>query len=143
MIKYEINGGKRLQGTVTISGAKNAAVAILPAALLVSGSCRIENVPDISDVRLLLQILADMGVSIRRKSRHTLELDCTRVRNIVAPIDLVRRIRASYYLIGAELGRFGQAKVAMPGGCNFGVGPLGHQFKGFAGFGAWGQQLVG
>ena len=143
MIKYEINGGKRLQGTVTISGAKNAAVAILPAALLVSGSCRIENVPDISDVRLLLQILADMGVSIRRKSRHTLELDCTRVRNIVAPIDLVRRIRASYYLIGAELGRFGQAKVAMPGGCNFGVRPIDQHIKGFEALGACVDQLDG
>ncbi len=143
MIKYEINGGKRLQGTVTISGAKNAAVAILPAALLVSGTCRIENVPDISDVRLLLQILSDMGVSIRRKSRHTLELDCTRVRNIVAPIDLVRRIRASYYLIGAELGRFGQAKVAMPGGCNFGVRPIDQHIKGFEALGACVDQLDG
>lgn len=143
MIKYEINGGNRLQGTVTISGAKNAAVAILPAALLVSGKCRIENVPDISDVRLLLQILADMGVSIRRMSRHTLELDCSRVRNIVAPIDLVRRIRASYYLIGAELGRFGQAKVAMPGGCNFGVRPIDQHIKGFEALGAYVDQLDG
>ena len=104
-----IDGGSPLSGSVTISGAKNAAVAMLPATLLVSGVCRIENVPDISDVRLLLEILRDMGASIRRLSRNTLELDCSRVRNATAPIELVRRIRASYYLIGAELGRFGHA----------------------------------
>ena len=143
MIKYEINGGRPLHGTVPISGAKNAAVAMLPAALLVDGVCRIENVPDISDVRLLLQILADMGVSIRRLSPNHLELDCTRVRNITAPIELVRRIRASYYLIGAELGRFGRARVAMPGGCNFGVRPIDQHIKGFEALGATVQQVDG
>ena len=121
MIKYIVQGGTKLSGSVTISGAKNAAVAILPATLLVSGSCRIENVPDISDVRLLLEILRDMGAEIRRYGRNTLEIDCTRARNATAPIELVRRIRASYYLIGAELGRFGHAHVAMPGGCNLGA----------------------
>ena len=136
MIKYEINGGNRLHGTVTISGAKNAAVGMLPAALLVDGVCHIENVPDISDVRLLLQILADMGAGIRRLSPNTLEIDCTHVRNITAPIELVRRIRASYYLIGAELGRFGHARVAMPGGCNFGVRPIDQHIKGMNALGA-------
>ena len=126
MIKYIVQGGTKLSGSVTISGAKNAAVAILPATLLVSGPCRIENVPDISDVRLLLEILRDMGAEIRRYGRNTLEIDCTRARNATAPIELVRRIRASYYLIGAELGRFGHAHVAMPGGCNFGVRPIDH-----------------
>ena len=121
MIKYIVQGGTKLSGSVTISGAKNAAVAILPATLLVSGPCRIENVPDISDVRLLLEILRDMGAEIRRYGRNTLEIDCTRARNATAPIELVRRIRASYYLIGAELGRFGHAHVAMPGGCNLGA----------------------
>ena len=123
MIKYIVQGGSRLSGHVNISGAKNAAVAILPASLLVDGVCRIENVPDISDVRLLLEILRNMGAGIRRFGRNTLEIDCSHVRNATAPIDLVRRIRASYYLIGAELGRFGHARVAMPGGCNFGVRP--------------------
>ena len=136
MIKYIVQGGTKLSGSVTISGAKNAAVAILPATLLVSGPCRIENVPDISDVRLLLEILRDMGAEIRRYGRNTLEIDCTRARNATAPIELVRRIRASYYLIGAELGRFGHAHVAMPGGCNFGVRPIDQHVKGMNALGA-------
>ena len=136
MIKYIVQGGTKLSGSVTISGAKNAAVAILPATLLVSGPCRIENVPDISDVRLLLEILRDMGAEIRRYGRNTLEIDCTRARNATAPIELVRRIRASYYLIGAELGRFGHAHVAMPGGCNFGVRPIDQHIKGMTAMGA-------
>ena len=136
MIKYIVQGGSRLSGHVNISGAKNAAVAILPASLLVDGVCRIENVPDISDVRLLLEILRNMGAGIRRFGRNTLEIDCSHVRNATAPIDLVRRIRASYYLIGAELGRFGHARVAMPGGCNFGVRPIDQHVKGFSALGA-------
>ena len=136
LIKYIVQGGTKLSGSVTISGAKNAAVAILPATLLVSGPCRIENVPDISDVRLLLEILRDMGAEIHRYGRNTLEIDCSRARNATAPIELVRRIRASYYLIGAELGRFGHAHVAMPGGCNFGVRPIDQHVKGFTTLGA-------
>ena len=136
MVKYIVQGGQRLEGAVSISGAKNAAVAILPATLLVDGVCRIENVPDISDVRLLLEILNNMGAQIRRLSRNTLEIDCSHVRNATAPIELVRRIRASYYLIGAELGRFGHARVAMPGGCNFGVRPIDQHIKGFEAMGA-------
>ena len=136
MIKYIVQGGSRLSGHVNISGAKNAAVAILPASLLVDGVCRIENVPDISDVRLLLEILRNMGAGIRRFGRNTLEIDCSHVRNATAPIDLVSRIRASYYLIGAELGRFGHARVAMPGGCNFGVRPIDQHIKGFTTMGA-------
>ncbi len=143
MVKYIVQGGQRLNGTVTISGAKNAAVAILPATLLVDGVCRIENVPDISDVRLLLEILNNMGAQIRRLSRNTLEIDCSHVRNATAPIELVRRIRASYYLIGAELGRFGHARVAMPGGCNFGVRPIDQHIKGFEAMGATVEQEGG
>lgn len=123
MNKYMIHGGRPLSGTVTISGAKNAAVAILPAAILVEGTCRIENLPNISDVNLLLEILAYMGADVRRLSPSVVEINCAHVRNHVAPADLVRRIRASSYLIGAQLGRFGHAKVAMPGGCYFGVRP--------------------
>lgn len=143
MVKYIVQGGQRLEGTVSISGAKNAAVAILPATLLVDGVCRIENVPDISDVRLLLEILNNMGAKIRRLSRNTLEIDCSHVRNATAPIELVRRIRASYYLIGAELGRFGHARVAMPGGCNFGVRPIDQHIKGFEAMGANVEQVGG
>ena len=143
MIKYIIEGGRPLHGEVTISGAKNAAVAILPATLLVNGKCHIENVPDISDVRLLLEILSDMGAQIRRLSRNTLEIDCTHARNTTAPIDLVRRIRASYYLLGAQLGRFGHARNAMPGGCNFGVRPIDQHIKGFEALGAMVEQSGG
>ena len=143
MVKYIIEGGQPLHGEVSISGAKNAAVAILPATLLVNGKCHIENVPDISDVRLLLEILSDMGAQIRRLSRNTLEVDCTRARNITAPIDLVRRIRASYYLLGAQLGRFGHARNAMPGGCNFGLRPIDQHVKGFVAMGAMVEQSGG
>ena len=136
MIKYMIQGGTPLKGSVNISGAKNAAVAILPATLLVDGVCHLDNVPDISDVRLLLNILSDMGAKIRRLSPNSLEIDCTRVRNIIAPIELVRRFRASYYLIGAELGRFGSAKVALPGGCNFSDRPIDQHLKAFRAMGA-------
>lgn len=136
MKQYIIEGGKPLNGVVTISGAKNAAVAILPATLLVNGTCRIENVPDISDVRLLLEILDSMGAVIRRLSPNTLEIDCTHVRDSEASDTLVRRIRASYYLIGAQLGRFGHARVALPGGCNFGARPIDQHIKGFETIGA-------
>ena len=98
--------------------------------MLVKGICKIENVPNISDVRLLLEILTTMGALVRRLSPNTLEIDCTHVTDSVAPIDLVRRIRASYYLIGAQLGRFGHACVALPGGCNFGVRPIDQHIKG-------------
>ena len=136
LIRYVVEGAEQLKGAVSVSGAKNAAVAILPATLLVNGVCKIENVPDISDVRLLLEILSEMGAKIRRLSRSALEIDCSHVRNATAPIELVRRIRASYYLIGAELGRFGHAHVAMPGGCNFGVRPIDQHIKGFEAMGA-------
>ena len=136
MNKYIIQGGHPLSGVVTVSGAKNAAVAILPAALLINGTCRIENVPDISDVRLLLEILDSMGAKIRRLSPNTLELCCTNVRDSEASDALVRRIRASYYFIGAQLGRFGHARVALPGGCNFGARPIDQHIKGFEAIGA-------
>ncbi len=137
MYKYIIKGGKPLEGEVEISGAKNAAVAIIPAALLVDGVCRIENIPQISDVTMLLNILKRMGASIRTVDRHTMDIDCSGVTSTDADFDMMRRIRASYYLIGALLGRFGKATVAMPGGCNFGgVRPIDQHVKGFAAMGA-------
>lgn len=136
MARYEIRGGIPLNGTVSISGAKNAAVAILPAALLVSGKCRIENVPDISDVRILLDILEGMGASIEMPERHVVEIDCTGVRCSEPDADLVRQMRASYYLMGALLGRFGKAHVALPGGCNFASRPIDQHIKGFLALGA-------
>ena len=136
MARYEIHGGKPLQGTVTISGAKNAAVAILPATLLVSGCCRIENVPDISDVRILLNILKDMGASVEELGNGTVLLDCTNVNDTHPNPALVRKIRASYYLMGALLSRFHQASVALPGGCNFASRPIDQHIKGFSALGA-------
>lgn len=131
-----IRGGKPLYGTVDISGAKNAAVAILPAALLVEGSCRIENLPQISDVTLILNILQELGADVRLVNRTTVDIDCSHIRNAMVPDALARKIRASYYLIGALLGRFGSAEVAPPGGCDFGGRPIDQHIKGFAAMGA-------
>ena len=136
MDKYVINGGTALHGEVEISGAKNAAVAIIPAALMVNGVCRIENLPQISDTDMLLTILADLGAKVRYINRSTVEIDCTDVHFQDAPYDLMRKIRASYYLIGAMLGRFGSAKTTMPGGCNFGVRPIDQHIKGMTALGA-------
>ena len=136
MNKYIIHGGRPLMGEVTISGAKNAAVAIIPAALLVDGVCRIENIPQISDVTLLFSILEELGARVRVLNRHTVEIDRRHVHSTQPSFALVRRIRASYYLLGALLGRFGKATVAMPGGCNFGVRPIDQHVKGFRAMGA-------
>ena len=136
MAIYEITGGTPLEGTVTISGAKNAAVAILPAALLVKGPCRIENVPDISDVRILLSILEGMGAKIEYPQQGTVIMDCTDVRNVEPNPELVKKLRASYYLMGALLGRFGSGKVALPGGCSFASRPIDQHLKGFRALGA-------
>ena len=136
MPRYKIEGGQPLEGTITISGAKNAAVAIIPATLLVQGCCRIENVPDISDVHILLDILKQMGASVRQRSHDTVEIDCTNVGDMEPDPTLVRSIRASYYLIGAQLGRFGRSRVALPGGCNFAPRPIDQYVKGFLALGA-------
>ena len=134
--KYVIKGGKPLYGEVEVSGAKNAAVAIIPAALMVDGVCRLENIPQISDADMLMMILEHLGAKIRMINRNTVEIDCTDVRYTDAPYDLMRKIRASYYLIGAMLGRFGAAKTTMPGGCNFGVRPIDQHIKGMTALGA-------
>lgn len=118
-----------------ISGAKNAAVAILPAALLVDGVCRIENVPNISDVTMILGILRDLGAKVRMINPTTVELDCSHVHKQNVPYELARQIRASYYLIGALLGRFGRAEVPPPGGCDLGVRPIDQHLKGFSAMG--------
>ena len=131
-----IRGGRRLFGEVTVSGAKNAAVAIIPAALLVDGVCRIENIPQISDVTLFFSILEELGAKVRVLNRHAIEIDCHAIHSTRPSYDLARRIRASYYLLGALLGRFGQATVAMPGGCNFGVRPIDQHITGFTPMGA-------
>ena len=136
MKKYVIHGGRPLYGKVEVSGAKNAAVGIIPAALLVEGPCRIENIPAISDVDLLLDILRDLGARVRLINRTTVEVDCTDARRQAVPYDAGRKLRASYYLMGAMLGRFGQAEVPLPGGCDFGSRPIDQHLKGFAALGA-------
>ena len=136
MARYEIIGGTPLLGEVTISGAKNAAVAILPATLLVKGVCRIENVPDISDVRILLNILKGMGAKVDYEDKNTVIIDSSEVSSIHPDPVLVRKMRASYYLMGALLGRFGRADVALPGGCNFASRPIDQHIKGFWALGA-------
>ena len=136
MARYVINGGNPLNGTVTISGAKNAAVAILPAALLVKGKCRIENVPNISDVRILMSILDRMGAKIVSPERNVVEIDCSDVQCTEPDADLVKKMRASYYLMGSMLGRYGKAHVALPGGCSFASRPIDQHIKGFEALGA-------
>ncbi len=137
MTKYIVQGGHPLHGEVRISGAKNAAVAIIPAALLVDGVCRIENIPQISDVTALLKILEQLGAKIRFLSPGDVEIDCRHITTTQVPQELAHKIRASYYLIGALLGRFGEAEVSMPGGCNFGgVRPIDQHVKGFVAMGA-------
>ena len=136
MERIVINGGKPLNGTIEVSGMKNAALPILMGCLLVEDKCIIENLPEIDDVTLALKILKTMGLSVRMINRNTVEIDSTFAVGGTAPIELVRKMRASYYLLGAELGRFGRAYVGYPGGCDFGVRPIDQHIKGFEALGA-------
>ena len=136
MEKIVINGGNRLHGEVKISGAKNAAVAIIPAVVLSDGICRIENIPNIMDVTLMAAILQEMGAVVRKPDKNTMEIDPRGIREPVATYDMVRHMRASSYLLGALLGKYSRAEVAMPGGCDFGVRPIDQHLKGFAVLGA-------
>jgi UDP-N-acetylglucosamine 1-carboxyvinyltransferase len=136
MTQYEIRGGRPLNGEVWISGAKNAAVAIIPATLIVNGVCRLENIPKISDVTVMLEIMRDLGANVKLIDDTTIEIDTTKVTNRSTPYEAVRKLRASYYLVGAMLSRFGSASVAQPGGCNFGVRPIDQHEKGFEALGA-------
>lgn len=136
MEKFVINGGRPLMGEVTISGAKNAAVAILPATILAAGKCVIENLPDISDVMVSLQTLSALGAQVTMLDRSTYEIDTSCILATEVPNELSRQMRASYYFLGALLGRCGAAQVAMPGGCNLGVRPIDQHLKAFSALGA-------
>ena len=136
MEKLLIRGGNKLTGEVTISGAKNAAVAILPACLLVNDVCRIENLPDIKDVKLYLRILEQLGAEVTIIDRNTVLVDCTNVNSFEPSRELTRRMRGSSYLMGALLGRFGRFKVDPPGGCDFGTRPIDQHIKAFEVLGA-------
>ena len=134
--KFVITGGKPLHGEVTISGAKNAAVGVLPATILAADVCVIENLPDISDVAVSLKILSVLGAQIKMINRNTYEIDTTHLSGTNVPDDLSRQMRASYYFLGALLSRFGKAQVAMPGGCNLGPRPIDQHLKVFSALGA-------
>ncbi len=136
MENFVIKGGRELFGKVNISGAKNAAVAIIPAAILAGDKVRIENIPQISDVQLIIEILDDLGAKVKLINSDTIEIDTSNITYQSVPYEMTSHFRASYYLIGAMLGRFRKAEVALPGGCNFGVRPIDLHVKGFNMLGA-------
>ena len=140
---FVIRGGHELFGEVNISGAKNAAVAIIPAAILADDVVRIENIPNISDVSLMIQTLDRMGAKIKLINNNTIEIDSRTVTYKPVPYELASHFRASYYLIGVMLGRFKKAEVAMPGGCDFGVRPIDQHIKGFEMLGATVETIDG
>ena len=136
MEKFFINGHIPLKGEVNISGAKNAAVAIIPAVILSDGVCKIENVPNINDVTLMAHILEQMGATVKMINKSTFEIEAHNIKSHIASYDSVRHMRASCYLLGALLGRFHKASVSLPGGCDFGVRPIDQHLKGFSALGA-------
>ncbi len=135
MEKIIVKGGNPLRGSVEIGGMKNAALPIIYACVLVEDKCVIENVPNVRDVSLSLDILRDKGAVVRTVNKNTVEIDCTNISQGSARTELVQKIRASYYLLGSELGRFGRARVAYPGGCDFGGRPVDQHIKGFEALG--------
>ncbi len=136
MEKLVVEGRTQLKGEVTISGAKNAAVAIIPATLLVNGICTIDNLPEISDVKQYCEILKHLGAKISWDKPNQVTIDTREISTSVAPLEITRKFRASYYLIGALLGRCHNAKVGSPGGCNLGQRPIDQHIKGFEALGA-------
>ena len=136
MEKFVISGGNSLKGTVRISGAKNAAVAILPAVLLADSPCIIENIPNISDVTNILIAMESLGANIKNINKSTVEIDPTHVNSYLVSKKMAEGMRASSYFLGALLGRMRKARVALPGGCNFGVRPIDQHIKGFEALGA-------
>lgn len=135
MEKIIVSGGAPLFGQVEISGSKNAALPIIYACVLVKGKCVLENIPDESDIRCSFEILKGIGARVRMLSRGVWEVDCTDVEAGRSDYELVRKMRGSYYLLGSEFGRFGRARVGLPGGCNFGVRPIDQHIKGFEALG--------
>lgn len=136
MEKLVVTGPTPLKGEVIINGAKNAAVAILPATLLIDGTCTIENLPNISDVKISCEILEKLGTKINWIDKHTITVDSRNIITTQAPLDLTRKFRASYYIIGAMLSRMGEVEVGMPGGCKLGARPIDQHIKGFEALGA-------
>ena len=136
MEKLIINGGKPLFGDIEVSGMKNAALPVILACILIDDKCVIENVPNVSDVALAFEIIQSMGGTVRKLNKTTAEIDTRNVSQGIAPYELVRKMRGSYYIVGAELGRFGRGKVGLPGGCDLGVRPIDQHIKGFEALGS-------
>lgn len=136
MEQYAIKGGNPLVGEVEIGGAKNAALAILAASLMTDESVLVENVPDVRDTNVLLQAMQSIGVMVERIDRHTVKLNGSQIHKLVIEDDYIKKIRASYYLLGALLGKYKQADVSLPGGCNIGLRPIDQHIKGFKALGA-------
>ncbi|MBR6682288.1 MAG: UDP-N-acetylglucosamine 1-carboxyvinyltransferase, partial [Clostridia bacterium] len=136
MEKLIIRGGKPLFGDIEVSGMKNAALPVILASIVVDDVCVIENIPNVSDVALALEIIQTMGGNVKRINKTTVEIDTRKVKVGTAPYELVRKMRGSYYIVGAELGRSGKGKVGLPGGCDLGVRPIDQHIKGFQALGA-------
>lgn len=136
MEQYAIKGGNPLVGEVEIGGAKNAALAILAAATMTDETVLIENVPDVRDTNVMMQAMESIGVVVNRVDRHTVKINASQVHNLVIKGDYIKKIRASYYLLGALLGKYSKAEVALPGGCNIGLRPIDQHIKGFRALGA-------
>lgn len=136
MEQYAIKGGNPLVGEVEIGGAKNAALAILAAAIMTDETVLIENVPDVRDTNVLIQAMESIGVIVNRIDRHTVKINASNIHDLVIEDDYIKKIRASYYLLGALLGKYKKAEVSLPGGCNIGLRPIDQHIKGFRALGA-------
>ncbi len=136
MEQYIIKGGKPLVGEVVISGYKNAALGIIAAAIMTDETVKIENVPDVTDIDVLLQAIEDIGGKVDRINKHTVKINAAKINSVVVDFDYVRKIRGSYYLVGALLGKYKKAQVALPGGCNIGSRPIDRHIKGFEALGS-------
>ena len=136
MEQYIIKGGHPLVGEVEIGGAKNAALAILAAGIMTDDTVRIDNLPDVNDINVLLDAIAGIGASVHRVDRHTVAISGKGIRDFSIEYDYIKKIRASYYLLGALLGKYKHAEVALPGGCNIGSRPIDQHLKGFRALGA-------
>lgn len=135
MEQFIIKGGTPLKGEVTIGGAKNAALGILAAAIMTDDTVHIDNLPDVRDINVMLEAISEIGAEVNRIDRHTVEITASGIRDVSVDDDFIRRIRASYYFIGALLGKYKDAKVPLPGGCNIGSRPIDQHLKGFKALG--------
>lgn len=136
MEQFAIKGGNPLVGEVEIGGAKNAALAILAAAIMTDETVLIENMPDVCDTNVLIQAMESIGVIVKRVDRHTVKINASNIHDVVIEDDFIKKIRASYYLLGALLGKYKKAEVSLPGGCNIGLRPIDQHIKGFRALGA-------